>query len=793
MRQEDQTAGPQFFTGYITGWVRRHRLLVLLGWLLIAILFIGTCAAVGPNEEFEYTGQGESAEAAQLFFDRFDIEESPLSETIVFSHPTLTVDDPEYQETVQGLMGDLKDLRRLETETIGGTEVVSSYRVFISTFSHYDIGLPRDVSPMVAQNETGGDVTFAIAEYAGDFSDVEAKVDTITEAVAAAAEESGFEILIGGGATINKQIGDVVDEDFGLISMISTPLGLLILLAALGGLVAAGVPILIAYLGVLMAAGAVSIVSYAVPMMEVWIQVVLFMGLAAGIDYMLFLLTRFRREREQGLETNAAAMTASHTSGKGVFIAAATTILALTGMFLVGDPTFSSLGMAAVLSIIVALLVALTLTPALLGDWLSRLNIPKIGRRFNIAQAGRLNPLAGLVVQSSVKHWWIIGTLVFAAMLALGYFTFTLNLGFNGARALHNDVNAKAAILELEESFTIGLLSPAKVVIDPGEHNNIFATDVQGKIEHLIELVRAENERAAAAGEHVPFAEPITTSINRGGDTELIEIPINADTGDQEALDAVSLLRGELIPEAFPDESVRALVAGDTAGSADYEDNIAARTPFVIAFVVLTAFLVLVVMYRSLVIPLIAVILNLVAVGAAYGLLVLVFQEGYALEGLLQFEATGIVEVWIPLFVFSITFGIAMDYLTFAIGRVQELHYRGWSTRDAIVEGVRGSFGVVFSAAAIMIAVAAAMLPTRFLAMKQMGFALALAVLFEATLVLLVLLPAMMRLAGDRLWYLPSWLNWIPGGPKPIPAPMPEPTPMPTPEPTPRPPPEEDQ
>ena len=184
-----------------------------------------------------------------------------------------------------------------------------------------------------------------------------------------------------------------------------------------------------------------------------------------------------------------------------------------------------------------------------------------------------------------------------------------------------------------------------------------------------------------------------------------------------------------------------------------------------------------------LAIPLIAVFLNLLAVGAAYGILMLVFQEGYALENMLDFEATGIIEFWIPLFVFTVMFGISMDYLTFAIGRVQELHHRGWKTEDAILEGIRGSFGVVGSAAAIMIAVAVALLPVRFLAMKQMGFALALAVLFDATLVLLVLLPAMMRLAGDRLWYLPSWLNWIPGGPKP--TPIPEPTPAPTPEPTP--------
>ncbi len=227
----------------------------------------------------------------------------------------------------------------------------------------------------------------------------------------------------------------------------------------------------------------------------------------------------------------------------------------------------------------------------------------------------------------------------------------------------------------------------------------------------------------------------------------------------------MNLLRNKLAPTAFPDDTVNAPIGGATAGNVDFSDNIDTRTPFVVLFVVITAFLVLVMLYRSLLIPAIAVFLNLLSVGAAYGLLVLVFQEGYALEGLLDFEATGIVEVWLPLFVFTVMFGISMDYLTFAIGRVQELRQRGWSTEDAIVEGIRGSFGIVFSAAAIMIAVAAVFAMMRFLAIQQMGFTLAVAVLFDATLILLVILPAMLRISNDRLWYLPSWLKWLPGGP----------------------------
>ncbi|MFC1925585.1 MMPL family transporter [Chloroflexota bacterium] len=757
-----------FFTGYIAGWSRRHRRLVLLGWLLIAVLLIGTCVA-GANEDFEEPGKGESAAAGQLLRDRFEGEdEGTESETLVFSHPTLTVDDPVYHETVEGLLGELKELRRTFTDTVGETEVVSSRRTFISTFSHYDLGVSRDKSPLVSQNQTGGDVTFASAEYAIDPED---EVDAITGLVSAAAEESGFEILIGGSGTLSAQLSEVIWEDMATASQLNLPVTLIIMLIALGGLVAAGVPIILAYLGVAMASGAVTVISFGVPMMEVWMQIVLLMALAAGIDYALFVFTRFRTEREQGRDTVKAAIVASHTAGKGVFIAATTTVLALTGMFLLGNAVFNSVGIAAVVSILVTLAVALTLTPALMSDRLSKWNIPKIGRRYNVAQAGILNPLAGRIVRTAVRHPWIACILGLIIMLGLTYPMLNMNLGFTGARSYPKDIESRAAVLALEDNFTIGLLSPAMVVIDPGEGQNIFAEGVQQKVDSLISLVKKEIQRAKDAGEHIPFAEPINTDINRAGDLELIEIPINADTGDKEALDAVALLRQDLIPQAFTDNSVQALVTGVTAGNLDFQKDMESKTPWVIAFVVITAFIVLVVLYRSLLIPLIAVFLNLLAVGAAYGILMLVFQKGYALEGMLNFESTGIIEFWIPLFVFTVMFGISMDYLTFAIGRVQELHYRGWSTEDAIVEGIRGSFGVVGSAAAIMIAVAAVFATMRFFVIQSMGFSLATAVFFDSTIVLLFMLPALMRLANDRLWYLPGWLNWIPGGHGQVPEP----------------------
>ncbi len=550
-----------FFTGHIAAWVRRHRKRVLLGWLIIAVVLIGACFSVGANEDLDETLPGESGEALVLLQDRFDFgDEGTPTETIVFSHPMLTVDDPEYEAVVQGLLTNLRDLRSAIDVPVGGTDVTSSYRLFSKTLSHYDIGAPRESSPLVSVGESRGDVTFAQAEYSkeldefiDDFTD---DVDEVTGLVSEAAAASGFDILIGGGATINEELNEIIEEDFSSASLLNLPLTLIILLIALGALVAAGVPVALAYGGVAMAAGVVALASNLVPMFDAWIQIVLLMGLAAGIDYTLFLFTRFRSEREQGRLAADAAAAASHTAGKAVFIAGLTTMLALVGMFLIGNVTFNSVGVAAVLTIAMVLLMALTLTPALLGDGLSRFNIPKIGRRFNVAQAGLLNPLASLIVRTSVRWPLIVAPLSVAAMLALTYPMLTLNLGINGARALHDDVESKAAILALEDSFTIGLLAPAVVVVDPGKGKNIFAADVQQRENRLIELVQEENERAEAAGEHIPFAEPIETDVNRSGDLETIEIPLNADTGDEEAEDAVGLLREKLIPEAFPGDSI---------------------------------------------------------------------------------------------------------------------------------------------------------------------------------------------------------------------------------------------
>ena len=341
------------------------------------------------------------------------------------------------------------------------------------------------------------------------------------------------------------------------------------------------------------------------------------------------------------------------------------------------------------MTIIVAAIISVTLLPAMTGDGLNRLRIPFM-RRPRASRANPYNPYVAKLVGTVVARPAVFAIVFIAILGVLIIPLYKLNLGDQGARGFHDDVEAKAAFVALEDSFTVGLVTPARVIVDPGKNQNIFGQNVQDAVARLIAGVEAENERARAANEHVPFGAPIETEINDAGDTEVVSIPVNSDPSQPEAIDAMKLLREELVPAAFEGSSAVALVGGSTAGVSDFKDHMNSVTPIVFAFVLVTAFIILMIMHRSLMIPPIAVGLNALSVAASYGILVLVFQEGWLLEGILDFNATGVIEIWLPLFVFSILFGISMDYLTFAIGRFKELHDRGLSTEEAILESIRG-------------------------------------------------------------------------------------------------------
>jgi uncharacterized membrane protein YdfJ with MMPL/SSD domain len=749
-------------------WSARHRKAVAAGWVLIVVLALGACSAVQANTDIDQEAPGEAGQAAKTLEDRFGGEDV-LTEIVVFSHPSLTVDDPEYRSTVTGLMADLHKLRAEDTEVVGGTKVTSGTRIVAGTTTHYDIGAPREASPFVAQNDSGGDVTFALVELEGEFDHAVDNIDPVLDTVAKAEEASGgFQILIGGEVSLNKQVEKIVEEDFANASLLNLPITFALLILAFGALLAAAVPLALGFAAIIAANGILALVSQSIPMDISYTEMVLLMGLATGIDYSLFVITRYRRERAAGRSKEDALRMASGTSGKAVVFAGSTVVLAIGGLFLVNDAIFRSLALAAIVVVMVAVIMSVTLLPALvalLGDNVNRFKVPFLGRG-----NGEGGGIWGRIVDVVLARPLIPAVVAIAVLVALavpGYgYGFSvpggiLNLGFNGPRSLPEDAEGTKALIALENNFTLGLAEPAAVVVDAGDKGNVFAPDIQGSTSELLRLV-GEDMVSPENPDALYGAEAQAPEFSDAGDTELLFIPVNGDSGESRAIDAVNNLRDNLIPAAFKDSSASALVTGATAANIDFRDNIFSRTPWVFAFVLGLAFIILLVMFRSIVIPIKAIILNLLSVGAAYGVLVLVFQEGWLLQGVLDFKATGIVESWLPLFLFAILFGLSMDYHMFVLGRIKEAYERGASNEEAVSIGVKATAGVITSAAAIMVGVFSIFALMRIMGMKQFGVGLGVAVFIDATIIRSILLPASMKLLGDLNWYLPSWLEWIP-------------------------------
>ncbi len=676
------------FTARTAVWSARHRRWIVLAWLFVVIAAVASESLVKTNTSLQGEAPGEAGAALKLFQQRFGDVQVPTQEIVVFSSSRYRVDDPIYKSTVQAEMAQLADLREPETSVRDGATVVSSTRVVSGTLTYYDIGLPADHSPFVSQG-ANGDVTFALVSLQGTALTAKDHVQPVVDEVNHAnGRAAGFSIMSGGPASINKQMDTVIGQDLQSALFLNLTVTLVILLIVFRAPVAALIPLALALAAVITATAILGIISQATALSSIFTEIVLLMGLATGIDYALFVVSRFRNERRKGRSKEDALRAAAGTSGKAVVFAGCTVVLAVGGMFLVGDSTFNSLGMAAIVVVVLAVLISVTLLPALLmmlADHIDRFSLPFL------RGTSETGGIWGFITDHVLRRPVVLAVGVLVVLLALAYPYLQLNLGFNGAKGLPDAVEAKKALLVLQDNFTLGLTSPALVVVDAGKDSNIYAADTQARISNLISSV--EKESTAKAGPDAPYGAPIQTNINDAGDTEAVRIPLNADTGEKKALDAVTHLRKDLVPAAFGGSTVKAPITGDTAANLDFRDNILFRTPFVFAFVLGLAFLILLVTFRSIVIAVKAIILNLLSVGATYGILVMVFQKGWLLEKPLGFKATGIIESWLPLFLFTILFGLSMDYHMFVLSRIKEAHEHGASSDEAVSGGHQGYGG----------------------------------------------------------------------------------------------------
>jgi RND superfamily putative drug exporter len=469
--------------------------------------------------------------------------------------------------------------------------------------------------------------------------------------------------------------------------------------------------------------------------------------MAVGVDYALFYLRREREERAAGKSADAALEAAAATSGRSVLDSGLTVMTAMAGMYFTGDKTFESYATGGIIVVAVAVLGSLTVLPAVLsklGDNVMKGRVPIIARR---REAGRESRIWSTVLGAVLRRPKLFATLAAALLIALTIPALGMKTGNSGVNGLPQDLAVTKALNRTQAVFPGGG-TPAQVVV---QASRVTAPDVQNAIHRL--------ERGALASRQ--FSNPMTVDISPDRTVAVVSIPIAAGTGTDDASNAaLGTLRGRLVPDTVG-KVATANVSGLTAQSKDFNVQMHSRAPIVFAFVLTVAFVLLLLTFRSIVIPIKAIILNLLSVGAAYGVLVLVFQQG-RFESLLGFKSTGAIESWLPVFLFVVLFGLSMDYHVFIVSRIREAFDRGMTTDEAVEHGIKSTAGVVTSAAVVMVAIFAIFGSLHVLFLKEMGVGLAVAVLIDATIVRAVLLPASMKLLGDWNWYLPKRLEWLP-------------------------------
>ena len=595
----------------------------------------------------------------------------------------------------------------------------------------------------VRSPRTGGSalVTFSIP-------DDEAKIDDIVDsslAATAAAQRANPELRIEqfGDASADKALGASLDDDFQRAEFLSLPITLIILIVAFGALVAAGVPLLLAITAVIGTLGLVGPISQFVPMEESANSVILLIGLAVGVDYSMFYLRRKMEERDAGRSSEAALEFAAATSGRAVLVSGLTVLIAMSGMFLAGNAVFTSFAVGTMLVVAVAMIGSVTVLPAVLsklGDNVEKGRVPYIGR-LRHRNHGESRAW-GWVIDRSLKRPVVATVLATGVLVVLALPALHMKTINPGAAGLPHDLPIMQTYDRIQAAFPGGPM-PALVVV---EADDVTKPAVQKGIDEL---------KATASG-------PTSTIVSPNKNVAIVSIPLPGNGTDEVSDAALMKLRDQTIPatiDRVPGTEVN--VTGMTAGSKDFNDKMASRLPIVIAFVLGLAFLLLLVTFRSVIVPLKAIVLNLLSVGAAYGVITWIFQDGH-LEGLLNFESVGGITSWLPLFLFVILFGLSMDYHVFIISRIREAVDGGERTEDAVAHGIKATAGVVTSAAMVMVGVFSIFATLSLIEFKQMGVGLAVAIALDATLVRAVLLPAAMKLLGERNWYLPRQLSWLP-------------------------------
>ena len=704
-------------------WSAAHWKTATFGWLALVAVAFAVGSQVGTkNIDPNTSGPGQSGRMDRILDAGFKL---PADESVLVQSRSARAGTPAFDSAVADVVRRVSKLAAVQ-----------------------NVRSPLDSANagQIAKNGHAALVEFEIRgkkENAGD------KLGPVLKSVNDAQDaHTGFFIGEFGYASAAKATDTAFANDLKSAGVFSIPLTLIILVVAFGALVAAGIPLLLALTAVFATFGLVALPSHLLPLAQEAPAVVLLVGLAVGVDYSMFYLRREREERAAGRSERAALEAAAATSGRSVLISGLTVMVAMAGMFLTGDRTFSSFAYATMIVVAVAMLGSLTVLPALLsrlGDRVDRLHVPLVGRLRRDNGEGRA---WGAIVDSVLRRPLLSAVLAGGLLLALAAPALQLRIATPGPNTFPGSLAVVKTYNRMQQAFP-GKALPANVVV---KAPNVDAPSVRNAIAAL-------ERRAIASGR---VHKPITIDTNRESTIANITVPI-AGTGTDAASNAsLAVLRDVIVPEtvgALP--NTEAGVTGLTAEWKDQQDQMKSKLPLVVGFVLLFAFGLMLVAFRSIVVAIKAIVLNLLSVAAAYGVLVLVFQHGVG-KGVLGFSSTAGIAPVVPLLLFVILFGLSMDYHVFIVSRIRETFDRGASMDDAIAQGIRSTAGVVTSAAIVMVAVFSIFATLSLLFFKQFGVGLAAAILIDATIVRGVLLPATMKLLGDWNWYLPRWLEWLP-------------------------------
>ncbi len=693
-----------------------RRVLAVWGVVVVAALVLAATSLHGLTSTASVTGSPESARAAAAIAAAFPRTSAELrrqsSDVMIVTSDRYTAGSPQFDAFVAKLIGGLRTIGKVSNVVTPPVVSKNRHAVLLPIL----VGSDAKIKPVVALAQT-------------------------------VSQTAGFQVAVTGDHTAGNDFNTLSTSDlkhgelgFGL------PAALVILLLVFGAVVAGLIPVLVAIISIMVGLGLVTLLSLEFGLSVFIVNMLFGMGLALGIDYTLFVISRYREERAGGAAQEIAIALTGATASRAVLFSGSTFVVALLGLLIVPTSIMRSLAAGAIIVGVVSVVAALTLLPALLGllgDRVNALRIPVLGRNL-----GHGDPNGGrywrAIVERVLRRPGLSLAVTAGGMIALAVPVLGLHIGASGVATLPNSSPSKQGYLALQRAFPTQSPYPAQIVVEGG------TASVQPDLVAL--------ERRLAADPRFGAGQIQVSTTHR---TAVLTVPVQGDPVAGAAIRAVRDLRSHLIPAAFAGTGAHVLVGGKTEQNAEYFDAVTGPTPFVFAFVFVLSLILLTIAFRSVVVAVVSILLNLLSVGAAYGLLTLVFIHGFATK-FFGFQHVHVIDAWVPLFLFAVLFGLSMDYQVFLMSRIKERYDRAGSTRDAVVTGVSSTARIITGAALIIIVVFTGFARGQLVQFQEMGFGVAVALLLDATLIRTVVLPSTLVLLGRWSWYLPNWLSWLP-------------------------------